>query len=263
MIPLRAIRLVILLFLLLAGCRALPPAPPPATVTSPEELLSRLESRQRLRSFQAKGRITFLSPQQNYSGTALLRGILPATLRVDVLDLFGRTILSFHTNGAEVQVLSPREGKLYCGQATPRNLAAFIPPAVSLPQALRLLLGAVPLSPGTPPVFRYDPGQSRYLMEWQEGTAGKVRERLSVAAPGLYPVLEEWFGGGPAPRFTATFADFGSLVPDLPGKLTLQTSSPKIELRLAYTELILNPPLNPGELALTPPAGAAVVPLAP
>ena len=66
----RAIRLVILLFLLLAGCRALPPAPPPAAVTSPEELLSRLAARTAVRSFQAKGRITFLSPQQNYSGTA-------------------------------------------------------------------------------------------------------------------------------------------------------------------------------------------------
>ena len=254
---------LVLFFLLLAGCRALPPAPPPLAVTSPEELLSRLKSRHRdLRSFQAKGRITFLSPRQNYSGTALLKGVLPATLRVDVLDLFGRTILSFYTDGSQVQVLSPREGKLYGGQATPGNLAAFIPPAVSLPQALRLLVGVLPLSAENPDSFKYEPDQARYLMEWR-GPAGSIQERLWVAAPGLSPGEEVWYGGAPSPRFTATFADFGSLVPDLPGKLTLKTSLPQIELRLAYTELVLNPPLNPQDLVLKAPAGVAVVPLAP
>ena len=62
-----------------AGCRTLPPAPPPVAVISSEELLARLNARQeQVKSFQAKGRITFLSPKQNYSGMALLTGQLPA-----------------------------------------------------------------------------------------------------------------------------------------------------------------------------------------
>jgi outer membrane lipoprotein-sorting protein len=252
---------VILGLLLLAGCRALPPAAPPPTVASPEELLSRLQSRQRqIRSFQGKGRITFLSPQQNYSGTAILKGILPATLRVDVLDFFGRTILSFYTNGDEVQVLSPREGKIFQGRATPRNLAAFIPPAVSLPQALRLLVGALPLSDGPSPRLTPEPGSERYLLEWSD-PSGAPGERLWVSARGFYPLEEAWYGGAAAPRFTASLADFGALVPDLPGKLTLKTPAPQIELRLAYTELTLNPALNPGDLVLKPPPGVAVVQL--
>jgi hypothetical protein len=252
----------ILVLVLLAGCRALPPAPPPTAVVSQEELLARLQARhQNIRTFQARGRITFLSPQQNYSGTAALKAILPATLRVDVLDLFGRTILSFYSDGNQVQVLSPREGKLYHGPATPRNLAAFIPPAVTLPQALRLLVGGLPLSPGAPEVFQYDPEKGRYLLEWRGGAG--LLERLWVTAPGLYGSEEVWYGGAPQPRFSATLADFGALAPDLPGKLTLTTTAPKIELRLAYTELSLNPSLNPGDLALTPPAGVAPVPMAP
>ena len=136
-----------------SGCRTLPPAPP-VTAISQEELLSRLQARQaQVQSFQAKGRITFLSPQQNYSGTALLTGRLPASLRADVLDFLGRTILSFATDGSEVKVLSPGENKLFQGPATPGNLAAFIPPSVSLPQALRLLVGALPLSQGPPQDF--------------------------------------------------------------------------------------------------------------
>ena len=253
-------RLVLLALLLSGGCRALPPAPPPVAVTSPEELLSRLNSRQQqVQSFQAKGRITFLSPEQNYSGTALLSGRLPATLKVDVLDFLGRTILSFATDGAEVKVLSPRENKLFHGPATPRNLAAFIPPAVSLPQTLRLLVGALPLSQGPPQNFEYEAATSRYRLEWRQG--GALIERLWVEAQGLYPVQDEWFGGAPEPRFTVELANFGALAPDLPEKITLKTTTPKMELRLTYRDLKLNPPLTPAELTLAPPAGVAQVPL--
>ncbi|MFZ0052114.1 MAG: hypothetical protein WAK96_10075, partial [Desulfobaccales bacterium] len=65
----RLVVLALLAWLGLAGCRALPPAPPPA-VLSAEEVLARLHNRQQaLESLQARGRITFLSPERNYSGT--------------------------------------------------------------------------------------------------------------------------------------------------------------------------------------------------
>jgi hypothetical protein len=252
--------LALLALLWSAGCRALPPAPPPAAVISPEELLARLHARQeQIKSFQAKGRITFLSPQQNYSGTALLTGQLPASLKVDVLDFLGRTILSLATDGVEVKVLSPGENKLFQGPATPRNLAAFIPPTVSLPQALRLLVGALPLSQGPPQNFDYEAATGRYRLEWRQG--GVLTERLWVAAQGLYPVQEEWFGGAPEPQFTAELANFGALVPDLPEKITLKTSTPKVEMRLTYRDLKLNAPLTPAELTLTSPPGVVQVPL--
>ena len=243
-----------------AGCRTLPPPPPPVAAISPEDLLARLRARQeKVQSFQAKGRIIYLSPQQNYSGTAMLSGRLPASLKVDILDILGRSALSFATDGAEVKVLSPRENKLLQGPATPRNLAAFIPPTVSLPQALRLLVGALPLSPGAPQNFAYEAATGRYRLEWRQGEA--LTERLWVAAQGLYPVQEEWYGGSPEPRFTAELADFGALAPDLPEKVTLKTPAPKMEMRLVYRDLKLNPPLTPADLTLTPPPGVGQVPL--
>ena len=230
------------------------------TGLSSEALLARLRSRQQqVQSFQAKGRLTFLSPQQNYSGTALLTGRLPASLKVDILDFFGRTILVFATDGTEVKILSPHENKLLRGPATPGNLAAFIPPTVSLPQTLRLLVGTLPFSPGTPDLFEYQSASGRYLLEWRQG--GALTERLWVEAQGLYPVADEWFGGAATPRFTAELADFGALVPDLPQKITLKTATPKMELRLVYRDLKLNPPLTPADLTLTPPPGITEVPL--
>lgn len=251
---------VLLASLCLGGCRAVPPAAPPTAVVSQEQALARLDARQRaIQGFQGKGRITYLSPDQNYSGTLMLTGSMPATLKTVILDFLGRTILSFTTDGAEVQVFSPKEGKLFSGPATARNLAAFIPPAVALPQALRLLAGALPLSQGPPDRFTYDASQDRYLLEW--GHAGALQERLWLTGQGLYPVREEWYGGAPEPRFTADLADFGALAPDFPEKITIKSTRPQLELRLAYRELRLNPPLNPGDLKLQAPAGTAVVPL--
>jgi hypothetical protein len=248
------------MLLLLGGCRALPLAPPPVTGISAEDLLARLRSRQQqVQTFQAKGRITFLSPKENYSGTALLAGHIPATLKVDILDFLGRTILSFATNGTEVKILSPRENKLFHGPATPGNLAALIPPTVSLPQTVRLLMGDLPFSSGPPDYFTFEAATGRYLLEWRQGSA--LTERLWVEAQGLNPVADEWFGGAALPRFSAELADFGALVPHLPGKITLKTTTPKIELRLVYSTLKVNPPLTAAALTLTAPPGIAEVPL--
>ena len=258
----RAILFGLLLGALLwpAGCRTLPPAPPPVAVISKEALLARLQARQeQVQSFQARGRITFLSPEQNYSGNAVLTGRLPDSLKVNVLDFLGRTILSFATDGADVKVLSPSENKLFQGPATPGNLAAFIPPTVTLPQALRLLVGSLPLTPGPPQNFDYEAATGLYRLEWRQGDA--LTERLWVSAQGLYPVKEEWFGGAPEPRFTAELANFGAQAPDLPEKITLKTSAPQKEMRLVYRELKLNPPLTPADLTLASPAGVDQVPL--
>jgi hypothetical protein len=250
--------IVLLACVALHGCRALPPAPPPTAVASAEELLARLQNRQKSsESFQARGRIIFLSPERNYSGTILVKARRPESLRVDILDILGRTLLSFATDGTQVQVLSPNEGKFFHGPASPRNLAAFIPPAVTLPQALRLLVGALPLSPGPPSRFEYDPAAGQYLLEWRQ--AEGLKERLWVAAQGLYPLKDEYFGGAAQPRFTAELTDFGETVPDFPGKVTLKTEAPKLELRLAYKELSLNPPLTPADLTLTAPPGITLI----
>jgi len=254
---------LILALLLLAGCAGLRPAPPPLRATlSPEEAWAQLRVRQQsIQSFQAKGRITLLSPERNYSGTGLVSGRLPTTLKADVLDFLGRSLLSFASDGREVQVFIPREGKIFRGPASPRNLAAFIPPGVTLPQALRLLVGALPVSDGRPERGEFDPAQGLYVFEWRN-PQGRVQERLWVDQE-LHPVKEEWYGEEQIPRFTAELAEYGSASPFLPGKITVRTEKPRVELRLAYKELRLNPNLSPADLALQPTPGVQEVPLGP
>lgn len=249
---------------MLGGCRALPPAAPLTAVISADHLLARLKARQnQVQSFQARGRVIFLSPERNYSGTALLKGKMPTTLRLDILDFLGRSGLSFASDGTEMQVLSPREGKFFYGPATPKNLAsALMPPAVTLPQVLRLLVGGLPLSSGPPHRCDYDAAQGLYLLEWRQPD-GTLQERLWVKAEGLFPSKGEWYGEAGQVRFTIELADFGRLPTDLPGQITLRTNSPKSELRLFYKEMQANPHLAPADLVLTPPPQVQVVPLGP
>ncbi len=247
--------------LCLWGCRSLPPPVPAVAVTSASELMSRLQAgKPQVQSFEAKGRLTFLSPQRNYSGTSLIKGRLPATIRADVLDFLGRTLLNFYSNGQEVQVLSPKEGKLYRGAASPGNLAAFIPPAVTLPQALRLMVGDLPLSPGQPSRWAYEAEQGRYLLEWRYPD-GASKERLWLEARELRPVKEEWFGPDGQLRFAAEFSNYGQTAPGLPGQIVVKTLKPEAELRLAYREMLVNPALTDTDLSLPKSPGVAEVPL--
>ena len=179
-------------------------------------------------------------------------------MRADVLDILGRSLLKFYTNGREVEVLSPKEGKLYLGKATPGNLAAFIPPAITLSQTLRLLVGDVPLSPGPPARWAYEADQGRYLLEWRYPD-GQVKERLWLEARELRPVKDEWHGADGKIRFTAEFSDFGQLVPGLPGKIILKTPQPKVELRLVYSVLTLNPALKDSDLVVPRPPAVSEV----
>jgi hypothetical protein len=253
--------LLVLLAATAAGCRTVPPPPPPRVpVASAQELIALLEARQAgLQTFQARGRLTLLTPEQRYSGSGRLRGSLPSTLRVDVLDFFGRSLINFASDGQEVEVLFPREGKMLYGPATPQNLAAFLPPGVTLPQALKVITGDLPLSPGEPAEWRYEPGQNAYFLEWRNPDDSPT-ERLWVDAGSLHPAKVEWHGGDGRLVFSAELRDF---VRDRPQQITFKTVEPETELRLALHDVQLNPTLSPAELKISPVQGVEKIPFRP
>jgi len=255
--------LLLLVLAVLAGCRTLPPPPPPAPELTAEQILSRLKIRQGgLSSFALRGRLVLLSPRQNATGTALITGKLPETLRVDLKDPLGRSVLNFATDGKVVELLFPRENKLLRGPATPTNLAAFIPPGVSLPQTLRLLVADLPFSEGLPARMRYEPKEGLYVLEWQNHD-GSLQERLWVQADGCLPHKEEWYGSGGRLAFSVELGEFNSLSPHRPGQVKLVSPGSKMELRLTYKEFTPNLSLTPADLAVPRPPGVAVLPLKP
>lgn len=250
----------ILAVMIAAGCRTVPPPAPVPRVATAEELLHVLKARQRgVESFQARGRLTLLAPGRSYSGTGRLKGRLPSTLRVDVLDFFGRSLLNFASDGQQVEVLFPREGKLFYGPATPGNLAAFVPPGVSLAQALKVLTADLPLSEGEPTDWRYDSQEEMYILEWRNPD-GSLRERLRVDARRLYPIKEEWYGRHGKPAFVAELSHYEQ---DRPQQIIIKTTAPETELRLSWQEIQLNPPFAASDLMVPEMPGVEKVPFRP
>ncbi len=257
--------LILLVMLAVAGlgaCRRLPPTPP-APELSAEQVLSRLKAgRGELTAFAARGRLTLISPQQNATGTALVKGKLPETLRVDLKDPLGRAVLTFVTDGRVVEILFPRENKLLQGPATPANLASFVPPQVKLAHALRILVGDLPLSPGLPQRTRFEAADRMYILEWLTG-GGSLQERLWVAADDFRPRKQEWFGPDGQAAFRVETGDFQPSLPGRPRQLKLVTFNPAMELRLTYRDFTPNPSLSAADLAVPRPPGVAVLPLKP
>lgn len=256
--------ILVLVAAALVGCRGLmrPPQPPVvAEKLTPEQLLAQLRARRgELQAFEAKGRLTLISPEQNATGTALVKGKFPETLRVDLRDPLGRSVLSFYTNGRTVEIFFPRENKFFQGPATPGNLAAFLPPGVKPSQAMRLMVGDLPLSPGPPSRLKAEAGD--YLLEWLISD-GSPQERLWVTADQLQPRKEEWYGADGRLAFSAELAEFDRLAPGRPQQVKLVTAGSQVDLRLTYKEFTPNPSLTQGDLALPKPPGAAVQPLRP
>jgi outer membrane lipoprotein-sorting protein len=261
------LRWVILILVLaaLVGCRGALRRHPArmAGKVSPEQIYSQLKARQGgLTAFAAKGRLTLISPQQNATGTALIKGKLPETLRVDVKDPLGRSVFSFSTNGQVVEVLFPRENKLVTGPASPANLAAFIPAGVGLPQALRLMVGDLPLSQAPPTRMNLESNGTIYLLEWLNSD-GSPQERLWVSAEDVFPRKEEWYGAGGRLTFTAELGEFNRVAPGRPQQIKLVTANPKVELHLAYRDFTPNPSLSPADLVVPRPPGVVVQHLKP
>jgi hypothetical protein len=238
-------------------------APPVAVKVSPEQVLAKLKARQGgLTTFAARGRLTLVSPEQNATGTAIIKGKLPETLRVDLKDILGRSVLSFYTDGRVVEILFPRENKLLTGPATPANLTAFIPAGVQPGQALRLMVGDLPLSQGPPARLTRESDGTMYVLEWQ-AAGGSPQERLWVTVAGLEPVKDEWYGTGGRVIFSAELGEYNRVAIDRPQHINLVTTTPRVELRLTYKDFTPNATLTPADLAVPRPPGVVVQHLKP
>ncbi len=261
--------ILVLVVVALVGCHGRlrevlprPKAPPVAGKLSPDQVVSQLRARQgQLTSFTARGRLTLVSPEQNATGTAVIKGKLPETLRVDLKDPLGRSVLSFATDGRQVEILFPRENKLLTGPATPTNLAAFIPAGVQVSQALRLMVGDLPLSQGKPARMSQE-SDGKYVLEWLAAD-GSLAERLWVTAADVQPVKDEWYGTGGRLVFSAELGEYGKVAAGRPAHVKLVTTTPRVELLLTYRDFTPNPTLTPADLAVPRPLGVVVQHLKP
>lgn len=252
--------------ILVAACQRLPIAPPTMRpeIQSAQDLQARLRARARgIHTFKAKGRVTVVSPEKTYSGTALLLGQKPKTLRVEVLNFWGQSALSFFTDGRTMQILDYREGRLRRGPATPQNLALFVPPPVQIGELLQILTGSVPLPREGEARMTFVPEKDQYQLELT-AREPETRVAIRVDAQNLRILAATWYEARGRVLYQVRFQDFDDQQRyPVPRRIILATGDNRAQLRLHYRELTLNPPLDPETLSLSVPSTVREVPLSP
>lgn len=141
-------RLLIILPLLLAACAPRPVAPIPiaAPLISAERLFERLdENAAAFSSLEGIAKVRIDQAGKSQSITEIVISEKPDRLRLETLSPFGTPLLLMATDGKEIDVLVPGEGKLYRGEATLGNLQRLTRLPLQLTDLVHLLLYQVPV----------------------------------------------------------------------------------------------------------------------
>jgi len=272
----------------LFGCarmaRRAAPVPPSLGAASADSLLGRIEDRaEEIRSLRAvaKVRIQF-EPEpgedegESFSTTQAVLAAAPASFRLDSLSPFGVSYAAV-SDGQSLAVLTPEEGTIYRGRATPRSVSSATGVEASPADVARLLLGQVPMprvqdrlawvsaAPGNASVggTREVPPQV-YLHVPSADVAGEtIVVGFSRPAGGngeALPVVFERIDAQGDVRFRADFAEhraFGEHV--VPTRIDVK--APRSGATLTYRDVELNPELEPRSFHLATPPGMRDLPL--
>jgi len=229
------------------ACARLPRAPvtAPPQISSAEELLKQLQERAAaVTGLKARGSVSVNSPQKNYSGNILLTAAKPARLRVDILNFWGQSLVTFLSDGQEMKLLVYGDSKLYKGPATPDNLRRFLPVVVSQEDFLAALTGHLAFQQYDKPVLLPSPEPAVYLLELTRRDLPE-KVRLTIAAPTLQILTAQWFAPAGQETLRAEFSNFlesGGVAG--PGEIRLASGDGDSQVRLRYRDVTFNAPLT-------------------
>lgn len=255
------VRVSVLLVLLVcalqvAGCapRRLTVAPPPPGME--QTLLERLrENARAFRSLRGIAKVRVSAAGRSVSGNQVLFVEEPDRFRTEVLGPFGHPVLLAATDGEELTVLAPGEGRFYRGGASYANIQRFTRIPLELGDLVSLLLYRVPLLPGTVPIVTAT--TEGYLLSLEEGD---VRQDLLFDLQ-LRLIRTEWHRAGSL----LLQADYGAFPdnsnPAFPRSLSVRVPPQEVEATVNFSEIDINPEIPPARFLLTPPEGYTVEPL--
>jgi outer membrane biogenesis lipoprotein LolB len=245
--------LLSLMLLCLAACARLPTAPvgERSEMQSPPDLLKQLETRaSEIQSFKAKGNVSVVSPQKNYTGNALLTEYKPSRLRVDVLNFWGQPVVAFLVNQQELKLMVYPESKLYRGPANSTNLGRFIPLPVSLNDFMAILTGRIAFENYDKPVLLESKDPAVYYLELTS-RQGNDRVKLTIDSQSLNILSAQWKNPQDQELMLAEFGEFitqGTITG--PREIKMASGDQTNQVRVRYRELNYNVPSAPEAMEL-------------
>ncbi len=237
---------LLFLFIGLAACARLPAAPAGdrPLIASADELLQQLQERAAaVTGLKARGNVAVTSPQKNYSGNILLTAVKPDRLRVDILNFWGQSLVTFVNDGQEMKLLVYGDSKLYRGPATPANLSRFLPVVISQEDFLAALTGHLAFPRYEKPVLLPNPDPAVYFLELTDRQS-QEKVKLTVEAKTLHLLSAQWFSLQGQETLRAEFSNFllsGGV--SGPSDIRLTAAEEESQVRVRYRDVTFNAPV--------------------
>ena len=250
-------RLVLLLCLALAACAPRPAHPPVLAPVSEASLLARVAaSAEGFHSLRGLAKVRVIAEGRAIGGTQVLLVEKPDRLRAETLSPFGQPLLVLATDGCQLAILAPGEGRFYQGPATSRNVERFTHLPLRLPDLVSILLYQVPLiGEGKEAMATIDDG--RYRLSLQD--TGERRQELFF--DGQERLVEADYYAGGQLELKVSWGRFTSGPQPFPQAATLSMPRQQTEASVSFSELKTNVAIPAERFVLSPPAGVAVLPL--
>lgn len=254
----RAVAAIGVCLLLLAGCVPRPAAPPPLPRATAAELLKRLAADgQAFRSLKGMARVKISTGTRSFSADQILLAKKPDRLRSEALSFFGQPVFLVATDGTELTVLSPTEGKFYRGKATSANLQRILRVPLRPTDLVHILLYQVPVVAHTRQSLA-SAEKGGYRLSLVE--EGRRRQTLVFDADLRLVEAGYWHDAKLALRVT-----YGKFTDEkghpFPQAICLQVPSVKAEASVVFSDVRTNVTIPEGRFTLTPPAGVEVLPI--
>jgi hypothetical protein len=165
--PARA--LLLLLLPLLPGIGACGPIPMPegAFRSAPDLLDEMTRLRGRARTLRATGRVDHFGKEHRVQGRAFVFLEPPRRLRIDIVSPFGSALSVLTVDGDDFSLADHRAGRYLRGPAEPCNIARLVQVPLPPEEAVRLLVGEVPIIPGNRTISWL--GRGRYRVTIEDG----------------------------------------------------------------------------------------------
>lgn len=136
--------LMMMLLGMMTGCVGTLKFGPEGEISDPQVILQRLDQRMaKCATVQSDAKVKVRSPDQSGTVDAFFSAKLPATLRLGVLDFFGRPVADVLATEDYFQVHDAENRVVYIGEPTAENLARVLFVPVLPSEAVQLLFGTV------------------------------------------------------------------------------------------------------------------------
>jgi hypothetical protein len=248
---------VCLLLLFLAACAPRPPVPSVAPPVSEEILLETLEQNARaFHSLQGLAKVRVTAGGKSMAGTQALFLEKPDRFRAETLSPFGQPLLLMATDGQELDVMIPSEGRLYQGEASPRNVQRFTRLPLRLTDLVHLLLYQAPVIGHVERILEAGAdGGFLLTLSGEDGRRQQLRFNTALR------LVETTYVRDDVLQLRVSYDQFMGDLHPFPRAVFLEMPPLNAEGSLVFSEVRTNVAIPSERFNLTPPPGMEVLPI--